>query len=313
MTGVQTCALPILRTLLIALIAVCAFAEDDLYNPFLHGTTMLKRIRTIRRNSKNYERQILAMENRERKIKNVLDILYNDLKIAVDIKDRIKIETQVEGLQKQLDQLRKGKRVVLRRMRKVADKIALPERDRLVRQARIEHRIGLEENSHIRREIENNQQLIMKETQALAHKYAKMASEIAAEKLTKSINDKKDGDILKAKDKYKAAARHAYNKYYKKIVERIEEATSEGVDNSDIKMVCRSAIDGIIRKLQHQYLTIVESRREAKKVTKAAVKKPMRRSMKTLGKAFDKKIHNKVAKHQEKNAKAVVKKLAQKK
>nr|BAN38573.1 hypothetical protein [Entamoeba histolytica] len=298
-----------MKALFIALICFCAFAEEDLFNPFIHGKTLLNRMRRIKSSSRRNERTLLALENRERKIENVLDILYDDMKLAVSIADRMKIETQIDKLHKNLDKIRRQKRAILRRMKKMADKIALPDRDRLVRSTRTEHRVGIEETSHIRREIENSQKLLLKETQALAHKYAKMAAEIASEKLVKTIDHKNEGDILKAKDKFKKVAKKAYNKYYKKIVERIEEATAEGVVNEDIKMVCRSAIDGLIRKLEHQYLIIVKSRNEAKKEAKKVTKKPLRKSMKTLGKVFKKEITKKTEKDLKKQEKKALDKI----
>ncbi|EAL48297.1 hypothetical protein KM1_022360 [Entamoeba histolytica HM-3:IMSS] len=302
-----------MKAFLFAFICVCALAEEDLFNPFIHGKTILKRMRTIKNANRRNERTLLALENRERKIENALDILYNDMKLAVDMADRMKIETQIDKLHKNMDKIRRQKRTILRRMRQMADKIALPDRDRLVRKTRIEHRVGLEENTHIRREIEHNQKLLLKETQALAHKYAKMAAEIASEKLVKTIDHKNEGDILKAKDKFKKVAKKAYNKYYKKIVERIEEATSEGVNNVDIKMVCRSAIDGLIRKLEHQYLTVVRSRNEAKKEAKKVLKKPLRKSMKTLSKKFKNTMTTKTNKQTKKEASKVANKIVSKK
>jgi len=304
-----------MKMLLFALVFAFAFAEDELYNPFIHGDTLLKRYKIIRGANRRNERLILALEGRERKIRNTMDILYGDMKVAVDLGDRLKIEKQVEKLHKVLDAVRRQKRFIIRKMRSLADKVASPDRDRLVRETRIEHRIGLDDNIHIRRELEHNQRKILRETQFLAHKYAKMAAEIAANKHTNYINTKSKGNILKAKMKYRKIAKDTYNKTYKKIVERIEEATAEGIDNSDIKMVCRSAIDGLIRKLNHQYLTIVTSRQNAKKEVKKSIKIPMRQSMKVLSKINSKKVKksiSKIEKETKKSAKKVVAKKAKK-
>ncbi|KAL7719536.1 Axoneme-associated protein mst101 [Entamoeba marina] len=263
-----------MRALLVILIAVYALAEDDLFSRYAHE------------NRKN-EKSLLALEDRERKILNTINILYGDMKIAVDQDDRIKVEMQVENLQKTLIKIRKQKKI-----------FASPYRDRLVRSTRIEHRLGYEENNHIHKEIIRNQEALTKQIAKIAHKYATMAAQIASQKLANKIN-KKSGkgsvDILKSKSKFKKVSKHAYTKYYKKIVNAIEKAAADGVEKRDIKMVCRTASDHIIRKLLHQYLTIVKAAEKKSKVTKKHITSPMRKSMKTLGKAFDKKMIKKTA------------------
>ncbi|ELP94274.1 hypothetical protein EIN_187410 [Entamoeba invadens IP1] len=277
-----------MKVIVIALVLLLVRADDDLFNPYIHTSTMLKRFKKIKLANKRNEKQLLQLESKERKMLNMLDIMYRDMKIAVSMKDRFTLEQKVGKLQKLLGQLREQKRAVLRRMRRMADKVASPERDRFVRKARIEKRIGLENTLHLDREVDVNQEKLLKVIGAYAHKYAKMASEIAAEEAARGV-DKKGGDILKSQHKFKKAAKHAYNKYYKKIVKRLEEATADGVETKDIKMECRSAIDGLIRRLEHKYLAIVKSRKEASKEAKKAIKKPLRKSMKKLSKSFEKK------------------------
>ncbi|KAL7715044.1 Axoneme-associated protein mst101 [Entamoeba marina] len=311
-----------MKAFLVVLIALCAFADDDFFSRYDHGKTIQNRLKKIEVENHKNEKKLLALEGRERKILNTLSILYNDMKIAVDRDDRIEVENTVEKLQKSLTKIRKQKRFVLRNMREIADKVASPYRDELVRDTRIEHRIGYEVNSHVRAEIIRNQKALTKEIEKLAHKYATMASKIASQKLSDKINKKakkgesgKHTDILKAKDNFKKASKHAYAKYYKKIVNTIEEATAEGVEKKDIKFVCRTAIEHIINKLQHQYLTIVKSAGKVSKVTKKNIKKPMRGSMKQLGKKFDKKMIKKTdkAKTQKISKKEVKKALKDKK
>ncbi|ELP88481.1 hypothetical protein EIN_231040 [Entamoeba invadens IP1] len=277
-----------MKVLLLALVLMCVKGDDDLFNPYIHTKTMLKRFQKVKDQNKKNEKALLQLEGKERKLLNVLDIMYRDMKIAVSMKDRFTLEQKVGKLQKGLTELRQQKRAILRKMRHSADKVASPERDRFVRKARIEKRIGLETSLHLNREVIVNQKKLLKVIEFFAHKYAKMASEIAASKMNKEV-DKKGGDILKAQHKFKKAAKHAYNKYYKKIVKRLEEATADGVETKDIKMECRSAIDGLIRRLEHQYLTYVKSRKEASKEAKKAIKKPLRKSMKKLSKSFEKK------------------------
>jgi hypothetical protein len=229
------------------------------------------------------------LERRERKMLNYLEILYDDMKVAVGMADRLKIEKQVASIQKNLARVRKQKRVILRRMRKMADKIGSAERDRLVRMGRIEDKVGLDQNTHIRREIEQNQKLILAETKRLAHKYATIGSEIAAAKKAEKVNKNKKGNLLKAEKQFKEVARKAYNKYYKKIVHAIQAATAEGVSNENVKLVARNAIDGLIKKLERDHLIYITSRKEAREESKNVVKQPLKEVAKTLTKKFNKK------------------------
>jgi len=277
-----------MKAILFALIVCTVFAED-LYNQNLHGKTILIRMRRIRQFNKRNERIYHRLEKRERKLLNFLEILYGDMKVAVGMADRLRIEKQVSRIQKDLARIRGQKRIIIRRMRRMADKIGASERDRLVRMGRIEDKVGLDQNIHIRREIEYNQKLVLAETKNLAHKYATLASEIAAAKYAEKVKKEKKGNLLNAEKEFKEVAKKTYNKVYKKIVHIIEEATSEGVANENIKLVCRNAIDGLIRKLEHQHLIYVVSRKEASKEAKTAVQGPLKTVAKTLTKKFNKK------------------------
>jgi len=275
-----------MKAILFALI-VCSVFADDLYNKNLHGKTILLRMRKIRSFNRRNERIYHRLERRERRLLNFLEVLYDDMKVAVGMTDRLKIEKQVEKIQKNLAKIRSQKRIIIRRMRRMADKIGAAERDRLVRMVRIEDKVGLDQNIHIRREIENNQKLILAETKALAHKYATLASEIAAAKYSEKVNKEKKGNLLNAEQEFKDVAKKTYNEVYKKIVHAIEDATSEGVANENIKLVCRNAIDGLIRKLEHEHLIYVVSRKEAKQEAKNVVKQPLKNAAKTLTKKFN--------------------------
>jgi len=277
-----------MKAILFALIVCSVFAED-LYNQNLHGKTILQRMRRIRLFNKRNERMYHRLEMKERKMLNYLEILYDDMKVAVGMADRLKIEKQVASIQKNLARVRKQKRVIIRRMRKMADKIGSAERDRLVRMGRIEDKVGLEQSTHIRREIEENQKKILEVTKKLAHKYATLASEIAAAKKANKVNKSKKGNLLKAESQFKEVARKAYNKYYKKIVHAIQAATAEGVANEDIKLVARNAIDGLIKKLERDHLVYITARKESREEAKNVVKQPLKEVARTLTKSFNKK------------------------
>jgi hypothetical protein len=259
----------------------------------------MKRIRFFNKKQESIYHQL---ERKERRLLNYLEVLYGDMSLAVGMGDRLKIEKQVSDVQRQLEVIRKQKRVVIRRMRKMADKIGADERDRLVRKGRIEDKVGLDQNTHIRRDIENNQKKLLAETKVLAQKYATMAATIAASKKAIKVNKDKSGNIMDAQHSFKKVAKKAYNQMYKTIVERIEAATAEGVSNEEIKIVCRDAISGIIRKLEHDNLIYVVSRQEAKKEGKQAIKTPLKNAAKTLTKKFNKanKLDDKVIKKAEK-------------
>ena len=285
-------------------IAICALAED-LYSPYEHGTVILNRIKRIKNQNIRNEKTMLRLEQRERRVLDMLHVLYNDMKIAVDQKDRVDIERKVEREQLALNRIRRQKRVVLRRMRHLSDKIAEPYRDRIVRKTRTEERVGYDYNSHIRREIAINQEALTKETMALAQKYATMAGEIAAVELSEKFQ-KKGGNVLKAKAQFEKVTKDAYTKTYKKIVNKINEATIEGVDLSDIKMVCYSAIEDFAQKLENKYLLVVKSQQKASDIAKKVDKKPLRMSLKKLAGDFAKKA-TKNAKKVTKNAKKATK------
>jgi len=299
-----------MKAILFALICVYAFADEDLYSPFVHGKTVLSRLQTIRNVNKRNEQSLLKLEDVERKTQAMLEILYEDMKVAVDMKDRLNIEKQVEGLQTRLNNIRTQKRAVLRRMRKMADKISVDYRDQIVRKLRIENRVGIEQNLHIRREIENNQKLLLNEIKKLAHKYATKYAEIASAKMAYKVNSGKQSstDIFNAKKKFKKAASTAYAQMYKKIVNVLEDATSEGVDNKDIKMVCVSAIDGIIRKINKEYLHYVVSKEEARREANKVVEKTKKRIEKSVAKTTDKKNPKNILKAASNKAKKAIEK-----
>jgi len=277
-----------MKAVIFALLCMSVFAEDDLYTEFLHGKTIANRMRTIREFNKKNEKMYQQLERSERKILNKLDLYYRDMRVAVSLKDRYIIEQKISFMQKGLQEIRKQKRIILRRMRRMTDSIGAEERDLLVRRGRVESKVGLEKNIHIRREIEENQRLLLKETKALATKYAFMAAQIASAKKQEQLKKNPKGKLLEAEDQLKQLAEKTYNIMYKKIVGRIEEATSEGVTNENIKLACRNAIDGLIRKLEHDNLIYIVSKEQAQKEAPKVIAKPIQNSIKALSKDFKK-------------------------
>jgi len=252
------------------LLFICFAFADEFYSPYQHGRTISRRLRRIEKSNIRSEKELLRLEERERRTLNTLQVLYDDMKIAVSQRDRIDIEKAVERHQKALNKIRSQKRVVLRKMRHMADKIAQPYRDEMVRKTRTEERLGYDYNSHIRREIAETHEALTKETMELAKKYATMASEVAVAKVQEQLSKKGD-DLSKAKTKLEEAAQKEYIKAYKKIVNTINEATLNGVDQKDVKMVCYSAIQDYAQKIENDHLLLVSSIANAKKDVKVDV------------------------------------------
>jgi hypothetical protein len=267
------------------LLFICFAFADEFYSPYQHGSTINKRLRTIEKSNRRSEKQLLRLEERERRTLNTLQVLYDDMKIAVSQRDRIDIEKAVERNQKVLNKIRRQKRVVLRKMRHMADKIAQPYRDEMVRKTRTEERLGYDYNSHIRREIAETHEALTKETMELAKKYATMASEVAVAKVQEELS-KSGSDLSKAKTKLEEAAQKEYIKTYKKIVNTINEVTLNGVDQKDVKMVCYSAIQDFAQKIENDHLLLVSSIANAKKDVKVDVNKALKEIAPKVTKKF---------------------------
>jgi len=235
----------------------------DLYSPYQHSSTLNKRLKLVQSSNTKYEKSLLMLEERERRVLNTLQILYDDMKLAVSQRDRIEIEKQIELRQSVLNKIRRQKRLILRRMRNMADTIAQPYRDEMVRRTRTDERLGYDYNQHIRREIAANHEYLTKETMELAQKYAILSGEIAAAQMESKLENNNE-DLNKAKDSIAKAAHQAYLKTYKKIVQMINEATVDGVDTKDIKMVCYSAIQDYAQQIENDHLLLVKSVADAK-------------------------------------------------
>jgi len=267
------------------LLFICFAFADEFYSPYQHGRTISRRLRRIEKSNIRSEKELLRLEERERRTLNTLQVLYDDMKIAVSQRDRIDIEKAVERHQKALNKIRSQKRVVLRKMRHMADKIAQPYRDEMVRKTRTEERLGYDYNSHIRREIAETHEALTKETMELAKKYATMASEVAVAKVQEELS-KSGSDLSKAKTKLEDAAQKEYIKTYKKIVNTINEVTLNGVDQKDVKMVCYSAIQDFAQKIENDHLLLVSSIANAKKDVKVDVNKALKEIAPKVTKKF---------------------------
>jgi hypothetical protein len=275
------------------LLFVCFAFADEFYSPYQHGRTISRRLRTIEKSNIRSEKELLRLEERERKTLNTLQVLYDDMKIAVSQRDRIDIEKAVERRQKALNKIRSLKRVVLRKMRHMADKIAQPYRDEMVRKTRTEERLGYDYNSHIRREIAETHEAITKETMELAKKYATMASEVAVAKVQEKLSKNGD-DLSKAKVELEKAAQKEYIQVYKKIVNTINEATLNGVDQKDVKMVCYSAIQDYAQKIENDHILLVSSIANAQKDVKVDVDKALKQIAPKVTENFAKNMKNTV-------------------
>jgi len=275
------------------LLFICFAFADDFYSPYQHGVTIVKRLKAIEKSNRRSEKALLRLEDRERRILNTLQVLYDDMKIAVSQRDRIQIEKAVERNQFALNKIRNQKRAVLRRMRHMADTIAQPYRDEMVRKTRTEERLGYDYNSHIRREIAMTHEAITKETMELAKKYATMASEIAVAKVQDKLAEQ-GADLAKAKGEIEQSAQSAYMKTYREIVNAINEATLNGVDEKDVKMVCYSAIQDYAQKIENEHLLLVSSIANAKKDVKVDVEEALRDLAPRMTKKFAKNMKKQV-------------------
>jgi hypothetical protein len=275
------------------LLFICFAYADDFYSPYKHGVTIAKRLRAIEKSNVRSEKSLLRLEDRERRILNTLQVLYDDMKIAVSQRDRISIEKTVERNQLALNKIRKQKRAVLRRMRHMADTIAQPYRDEMVRKTRTEDRLGYDYNSHIRREIASTHEALTKETIELAKKYATMASEVAVAKVQERLT-KKGADLSKAKSELEETAQKEYINAYKKIVNTINEATLNGVDERDVKMVCYSAIQDYAQKIENDHLLLVSSIANAKKDVQVDVDEALKELAPKMTKNFAKTMKKQV-------------------
>jgi hypothetical protein len=277
------------------LLFICFAFADEFYSPYQHGRTISRRLKTIEKSNIRSEKELLRLEERERRTLNTLQVLYDDMKIAVSQRDRIDIEKAVERRQKALNKIRAEKRVVLRKMRHMADKIAQPYRDEMVRKTRTEERLGYDYNSHIRREIADTHEALTKETMELAKKYATLASEVAVAKVQEQLSKSGD-DLSKAKEQLEQAAQKEYIQVYKKIVNTINEATLNGVDQKDVKMVCYSAIQDYAQKIENEHLLLVSSIANAKKDVKVDVDEALKQIAPKVTENFAKNMKNTVKK-----------------
>ncbi|ELP83438.1 hypothetical protein EIN_375230 [Entamoeba invadens IP1] len=253
---------------IVLFLVVIVVRSEDFFHPYLHSGVMLSRMKMIRYETKKRERKLLKIEKQERKLQNALEVLYNDLKIAVDKRDRLFVESQVVKLQQAITKLRMEKRKQLRLLRRVTDKIASPDRDRIVRSTGVDYRVGVERTSHLERDFEYNQKVLHRYIKKYAHKYATMAAEIATARMRERYRSRK---LIKKfhnrRSRRARATRRIYNKVYKKVVDMIEDATAEGVETEKIPMACHDAIEHFARKLRKNYVILVVGTKNAKKVS----------------------------------------------
>ena len=288
-------------------IVAAAFAEEDIYSPFKRTAIIQGRINNIYLKEKKFERKMKSLEDQERKLQQELEDLYNDMKYAASPRDRKNMEIAIEKKQKQVQALRLAKVKIVRRMRRVSDKITAPFRDNLVRSTRTEDRVGLENDQTFVAEKLRTQKTIVKVSTKLAKKYAIIAAQVAAAKALAHAQAKNMGAKTEA---YVAAqSKAAYAATYKKIIKTINARVAAGVARKEVSDVAQEAIEPIANKLV-QEKTLIPNTAIAEKIAKNVVA-GVKGVLKTVTKKAVKKV---IAKKTVKTvAKKAVAKKAQKK
>jgi hypothetical protein len=231
------------------LLFIALATAEDIYSPFKRSCVIQKRINDITAETKAIHNKIKADEQQERNLQDSLFYLYRDLKYATVADDRAKLETEIEGIQKRLHEVRLHKVNLLRDIRKETDKINAPFRDNIARSNKIERHVGLEDEGNYVDERLKTQAAIKKITTKLANKYASIAAKVAAqESVAKAIKKYKKNNA-KVQAYVAKKAEKAYTAMHAKIVKAIAAAVEGGVARSNVETVAKTAIEYIINKL----------------------------------------------------------------
>ena len=260
-----------MNCVLLLLIAF-AVADEDIYSPFKRTRVIQDRINRIYLSEKKFKSNIDGLDEQERRMQKELEDLYNDMKYAASPRDRTKMETEIENIQKRLQKLRLTRVRVLRKMRRTSDKITAPFRDNIVREAKVEDYVGLENQNSFVDEKMRTQKEVVKTSVKLAKKYASLAAEIAAvEAAEKAKASKVEAAKIEAVVSNKA--QQEYSRVYKLIVKKINDKVSAGVARRQVKDVAEEAISDIVSQLVQKKALIpnvTPATVIAKRVVKAA-------------------------------------------